>query len=393
MAPPRVLVIDDEPSVLDVLARQLDGEFEVRTALGGAAGLDALRGDEQFAVVVCDMRMPGVSGVHVLEASRRLAPDTARILLTGYADLPSAVSAVNRGGVSCYLVKPCPRQVLTHAVHEAAEQHRRAVAEKELLEQTLTGSIEALLDTLALANPVAFDRAVRIKRSAMELADLLDAPKRWEIEGAAMLSQLGAVTLPPATAEKLHRGRALDEAEQALVDQLPEIAERLLGRIPRLDPVREIVRWQGRRFDGRERRPGPGGQQIPLGSRILRVTIDDDAFRAAGLSPVDAAVALRTHAGRYDPAILNALVEHRRAQAEAEAAIRKPTTIRGDELCVGMVLAADVRTVDGVLLVAAGNEVRPGLLERIRNFRTNIGLEEPLAVFDVDAEAATAGAF
>src|SRR5205823_12680612 len=79
-----------------------------------------------FAVVVSDMRMPGMDGAALLAEVRGLLPDAARILLTGYADLDSALRAVNQGQIFRYLTKPCPPDVLRQAVTDGVEQHRLA---------------------------------------------------------------------------------------------------------------------------------------------------------------------------------------------------------------------------------------------------------------------------
>ena len=172
---PRVLCVDDEPNVLAGLRRCLRGHFAVTTAVGGAAGLDALRAEGRFAVVVSDLRMPGMDGVAFLSQVRALAPDTVRVLLTGQADLEAAIASVNEGHIFRFLMKPCAPTQLLAAVDAAAEQHRLLTAERELLEQTLHGSIKALTEALALANPTSFGRATRLKQLVGEPEQLLDA--------------------------------------------------------------------------------------------------------------------------------------------------------------------------------------------------------------------------
>lgn len=121
---PRVLCVDDEPKVLDGLVRALRGTFDVHTAVGGALGLAAIEREGPFAVVMSDMRMPGMDGATFLRFCRERAPDAVRVLLTGQADLPSAVAAVNEGQIFRFLTKPCDRGTLVAALGEAVDRYR-----------------------------------------------------------------------------------------------------------------------------------------------------------------------------------------------------------------------------------------------------------------------------
>ena len=373
---PRILLVDDESSILDGLRRQLRRDFAVTTATSGPAGLRLLEEDPGFAVVMSDMRMPDMDGATFLARVRQQAPAAVRLLLTGQADIDAAISAINDGQIFRFLTKPCPPELLLEALRAAAEQHRLLTAERELLEHTLRGSVQALLESLALANPTAFARAMRIKRLVADLVDQLGVADHWEIQIAAMLSQIGTVTLPPAVVDKLHRGHELTDNEQAMVDRLPRIAERLLAGIPRLEQVREAIRWQQRRFDGRDPQPGPAGEAIPLGARLLRVALDFDPLESRGLAAGEAVAALRQQRGRYDPAVLDALAWVRRGAADAEPTVE----IAPSELRPGMRLASDVRSSGGMLLVGRGQVVTDGLLERLRNFSAQAQIEDLVSV-------------
>jgi len=369
---PRVLCVDDEPMVLEGLSLHLRARFEVLTAPGGEEGLEMLKYNGPFAVVVSDMRMPGMSGAEFLALAHQRAPDTVRMLLTGYADLDSAVAAINQGHVYRFLSKPCPAPLMVQAVTAAVEQYRLIQSERVLLEQTLAGAIRTLVEVLSLANPVAFGRAVRLKRLASKLCDQLEIDARWHIEAAAQLSQLGCVTLPPEVAEKLYFGQDLSPGEQAQAERLPAVADQLLGNIPRLEPVREILSLQNARFDG----GGDGtwtkarGEALPLGARMLRLIVDYDRLEAGGASAAQALGSLSAREGVYDPALLEALkaVAGGRAQEVRELPL--------SALRPGMVLAEDLRSRAGLLLVARGHGLTQSLLERMKNLQ----VREPVRV-------------
>ena len=108
----RLLCVDDDPHALAALSRVLRSHYDVTTSTSALAALAQLEGGESFHVVVSDLRMPEMDGVAFLGRVRLLAPDTARVLLTGNADLSGAIAAVNEGQVFRFLVKPCEADAL-----------------------------------------------------------------------------------------------------------------------------------------------------------------------------------------------------------------------------------------------------------------------------------------
>src|SRR6185369_5998873 len=237
----RVVCVDDEPHVLSGISLHLRRRYDVETATSGAAALELLARQPQAAVLISDMRMPGMNGSELLAQAHSAYPHTTRILLTGHAEVDAAIAAVNKGAVFRFLVKPCPPPELLAAVEAAVELHRVTVAEQNLLEQTLHGSIKMLTEVMSLTNPVAFGRALRVKQHVTALADKLELTARWQVEVAAMLSTLSTLTLPPETLEKVHYGAALSAEEQAMLERAPDATEQLLAHIPRLEAVREIL--------------------------------------------------------------------------------------------------------------------------------------------------------
>jgi response regulator RpfG family c-di-GMP phosphodiesterase len=371
---PAVLLVDDEPAILDGLARHLRGEFDLCLASSGGKALDAMR-TSSFAVVVSDLQMPGLDGIGVLSHAQDLVPDAVRVLLTGRADVESATKAVNLGQVFRFLVKPVPAKDLGTILRSAVRQHQSQAVERDVLEQTLRGSVQILLDTLALANPVAFARATRVQRLVIDILDVLEVTDRWHIEVAAALIHVGAVTLPVAVAEKMHAGIDLRPDEAALADQLPTIADRLLESIPRLDPVRAIIRCQGRAIDDGSHFAGQYSN-APFGARVLHVALDTDAICAAGTPLAKAVEILEARPSGYDGAVLRALhlVVARQPQAVRLIGVA--------ELVQHMVVTEDVVDSAGRLLVGAGQRVSESLIDRVRNFHDTIGVSEPLHVFD-----------
>jgi len=151
---PRVLCVDDEPLVLEGLRDVLSRRFEVHIACGGPEALEQLEHDRYgYAVVITDMRMPGMDGASFLSEARRVAPLAVRMLLTGYADTAAAARAVNDGQIFRFLAKPCDPDELNDACAAAAGQHRQMLAERVLVEQAVDGSLKALTEALAVTAP------------------------------------------------------------------------------------------------------------------------------------------------------------------------------------------------------------------------------------------------
>jgi DNA-binding NtrC family response regulator len=179
---PTVLCVDDEERVLEGLVLHLRKGYRVHTALSGELALKKLQEIGGAAVVVSDMRMPKMDGAALLHQVMLHYPDTSRILLTGEASRDSVVSAVNEGQIFRFLIKPCAPDRLKAAIDAGIRQHRLASSERVLLQETLMGSIRALVDVLSMTNPHAFGRASRLKRLAMEIAEALGHPQFWELE-------------------------------------------------------------------------------------------------------------------------------------------------------------------------------------------------------------------
>jgi CheY-like chemotaxis protein len=372
----RVVCVDDEPQVLSGLSLHLRRRYEVESATSGTAALELLARQPQAAVLISDMRMPGMSGAELLAKASLTYPHTTRILLTGHAEVDSAIAAVNQGHVFRFLVKPCPPPELLAAVEAGVELHRTTVTEQTLLEQTLHGSIKMLTEVMSITNPVSFGRAQRVKQHVSALCDKLELAERWQVEVAAMLSQLSTFTLPPETIEKVYYGAALSSEEQAMLERAPDVTEQLLSHVPRLELVREILAMYLKPYKKPDKADVSHEQaRLQRWTQVLRVAIDFDALEAQGQSSGVALTTLKGRADQYDPQVLTAFLGLHGQRKEGD----KIRDISVGALRSGMVLAADVKMATGTLFVARGYEITPAFLERIRNFRPG-SVREPIKV-------------
>jgi response regulator RpfG family c-di-GMP phosphodiesterase len=366
---PLVLCVDDEPRVVEGLALHLRRDYHVVTASGAHGALQLLKAHGAPAVIVSDMRMPGMDGATLLKHVRHLYPETTRILLTGDPGRDVAVAAVNEGQIFRYLTKPCPADQLRTAIEAGVAQHRLLIAERVLLQETLLGCIRALIDVLAITNPVAFGRATRVKRLAADLAIAAGSSGFWQLEAAAMLSQIGYISLPTELVEKLYYGTHLTPEERVLADGAPQVAHKLLSHIPRLETVMEIL------TASRDVKSDLPEGLVKLGADILRLVIEYDSLIAQG-HPIDGAIAaIRAQMQRHD----SKLVERLEAQVGALSEVQKLTEVAVRDVTPGMVFMDDLRTHIGTLLVPKGFEVTETFLERARNFGPGI-LQERVRV-------------
>jgi len=377
----KILCVDDDANILAGYQRNLRKQFAIDTAPGGEPALAQLARNGPYAVIVADMQMPGMNGVQLLTQVQKKYPETVRLMLTGNADQHTAVEAVNKGHVFQFLTKPCPPDMLALALQAGLKQYRLITAERELLEQTLNGSIKVLMDVLSMTDPLSFGRGEALRDYMRAYVRTLDIERAWEFEIAAMLSQIGAVTIPPAITAKLRAGEPLTESEQEVVRRVPKIGADLLANIPRLESIARIVLYQQKHYDG-SGFPADAvhGEDIPIGSRILKVLMDLLELESKK-TPKEVALSTMQHRmGWYDPRVLDATFACFDIYLPDSSAKSQGQAITAKDLHPGHVLLADIRTENGMVIVPARTKISPILLVRLANFAKFSPVVEPIYV-------------
>ncbi|MDD3272414.1 MAG: response regulator [Syntrophomonadaceae bacterium] len=373
----KVLLVDDDVNILDAYRRVLRGKLELSVAEGGKEALTILKRSDPFAVIVSDYRMPEMDGIEILARARELCPDTVRIMLTGQADMQAAIDAINQGNIFRFLTKPCPSEIFLKQVYAGMEQYRLIHAERELLDQTLKGSIKVLVDILALVNPMAFSRLGLIRSLAKNLAIQLGEKDIWKVELAALLSQIGCVTVPPPILQRAFRQEDLTPQETALFYSHPQIGCDLLKHIPRMEEVAEAINYQMKNFDGSGYPPSSlGGEDIPLVSRILRVAGDFEGLISTSMPEMKAIRIMQEREGIYDPVILDAL----KAEVIKLEQEKTPVLYAIYELQPGMILAEDILDGNGLVLITKYQEITDVLITRLKNYARMGMVQEPIKV-------------
>ena len=370
----KILLVDDEVNVLEGYKRQLRHEFDIHIAVGGEQGLLTNGVDGPFAVIVSDYRMPIMNGVEFLSKVRERSPDTVRMMLSGNADMDTAIDAVNEGSIFRFMTKPCPPEKLKKVIEDGIAQYRLVIAEHELLKNTLTGSIQVLVEMLSMVNPMAFSRASRIRKYVKHIAVKLHLSNLWQFEISALLSQIGCVTLPMEILNKYYSNNALTSDEEAMFRDHPKTGQKLLTKIPRMEQIAQIIEKQMVPY--REMvKETEKMDTVAWGAQILKTALDFDRLIYGGMLKKGAIAELRNRYEEYHPKILGAL-----ESILMDYKGQNVKTIYVKDLQFGMIAEEDIRAMNGLLLVTSGQEITYPIIVRLRNIAGRIGVKEPFRI-------------
>jgi len=396
---PSILFVDDEPSILSALKRLFRPEgYSIFTAESGMAGLETMR-THSVDVVISDMRMPEMDGAAFLEKVRNEFPNTVRILLTGYADINSTVSAINKGEIHKYISKPIDDQTMLLAVREAAYRanlqaenirlwtltqqqndelrtlnealEARVAARTHEIEQVnamLERSFEQLNENylisiqvfsrlLELRDGLSAGHSHKVANLAKQIAKQLDmtAKEVEDIYIAGLLQNIGTIGFPDHLYKKpLHK---MDSEEIRRYKRHPIDAENILLPMQQINKIAKYIRGQHERLDGKGFPDGLTEHEISKPSQIIGIADDYFNLLQGKLSdtphtPESASRVIRQGANtRYFPEIVEAFEVVRVLPEEDDT---KDQALTVADLQPGMVLSRDLLSPKGTLLLAAG---------------------------------------
>ncbi len=412
VAPARILCVDDEPNILASLRRLFRAKgYTVLTANGGHEGLAALESDA-VDLVISDMRMPVMDGAAFLEHVRSRWPDTIRLLLTGYADVQSIIEAINRGEIYRYITKPWDDHdillVVRHALERKAleTEKRRLEAltkqqneELKLLNASLESKVQERTAELQLANEKLknnFLTSIKVFSNVIEMrggklvghsrrvADLarrialrtgMDAREAQEIFVAGLLADIGKIGFSDDLLEiplNMMNGDQLGQFHKHTIR-----AEQLLMPLEDLQGTARILRSQHERHDGTGFPDGLGGEDIPLGSRILAIASDYDNLQQGALVQrrvlADEAQRLivRGAGNRYSEAVVAAFRYVVMGVGEEESI--DDIEVAAKDLRAGMTLSRDLLSRDSVLLLPAEHVLSERMIEKLMQYDATHG--------------------
>jgi response regulator RpfG family c-di-GMP phosphodiesterase len=353
-----ILIVDDDSDLLRALSEGLLGSFHVETASDPREALVKLRTMPELAVVVADMRMPGMSGLELLRQARSIVPNASRMMLTAAGDAQTAIAAINEGNVCRFLTKPCGLPVLEAAIREALDLRRTLHHLLEAQFRMVSGIIEVLDKVIQMVHPESHALAQRLRQRMRELALEMLQPEFWELEIAAMLAPLGAVGAPQSFS-------AANPAA-AFSGDFPQAAAALLRQIPRMEKIAGMVAYIGKNFDGSgQPKDRVAGTEIPIGSRMLRVVRDMEERMGVGCAAGDALRLMQQEEGSYDPCVLAAALAC--FGEDPHAHLPHSTSVAWSALQEGDTLADDIPSETGALLLTKGCRVTPNLKKMLQH--------------------------
>lgn len=312
----RVLLVDDEPLVLEGLRRSITKEFSPDLAGGPEEALDKLRKNGPYPVVVSDMCMPGMDGAEFLATVRILSPDSVRMMLTGLDDMQTAMRAVNEGRIFQFLNKPVNPDRLLAALRECVAQYQAARCEKEKLEITVEaleqldlGTLTALARAIDAKSTWTAGHSERVTNLALKLGHAIGLPaaELQIIHRGGLLHDIGKIGTPPTILDKPGQ---LEPGEAQVMQEHVKIGVRILEPVPCFREALPIVAQHHEWFDGSGYPSGLAGSNISLHARMIAIAdcydaiVSDRPYRR-GLPQAQAVALLRSRSGtQFDPKLI-----------------------------------------------------------------------------------------
>ncbi|OOZ42234.1 two-component system response regulator [Solemya pervernicosa gill symbiont] len=418
-----LLFVDDEPNIVSSLRRLFRPlGYKILTANNGEEGLAVLE-QNSVDLVVSDMRMPVMDGATFLAKAAERWPDTVRILLTGYADMESTISAINQGKIYKYFSKPWEDNDITLGVKYALKQKfleqdhkrllkltknqneelqslnasledrvkarteelRQAMGMLEVSHETLKGSylnsVKVFSNIIEMREGSVAGHSRRVAEQAHALAKKCDMSEddARQVLFAALLHDIGKIGLPDRLMGKPYN--ALSSTDKVEVMKHPMVGEGLMLSLDHLQDAGKLIRSHHEQFDGNGYPDKLKGKKIPLGARILALVNDYDALQSGmlstqRLSAVEAREYITRGRGRlYDPEMVDLWLDmqgllDKRVEEEDSANFLKLTP---SECNSGMVLASDLFINDKVLLLSRGHVLTDDLIARLRKLEQSTG--------------------
>ena len=249
-------------------------------------------------------------------------------------------------------------------------QYELVVAERELLQRTLTGAVDVLTETLALASPLAYRRTARVRMLLTAVSASVGLLNDWRLGVAAMLSQVGCIAVPGPVLERIESGAILTEDDEKMYHGHPGLAETMITKIPRLG---EVAEWIGNQVTDLARlTTGPELEDAQAAFNAVTAFL---AGYDVGMAPREISKML-TSSGRYPQRVIEAVLN----AAQVLQPKGNPEEIRVSQILPGMVLNGDVTTTTGLVLVRKGERVTEVLAARLENFARSVGVKEPIKV-------------
>lgn len=425
-APLSLLLLDDEQDILNALKRLLRKEYTIVTFNDGRDAL-AYLAENHIDMIMSDMRMPEMDGAEFLSKSRDITPNAIRLLLTGYSDMESTVKAINEGGVYTYIGKPWDNQDIKMTLSKAADHYLLKKEAKSLNEQVVKAnkeleefnqSLEQKINqrTAALqASKEKLNKAFNTQKDLLfDVLDMMSATieyrtgfspghsKRIAIQCktlakfiglddafcrriylCALLHEIGTVGLTDDVLNSSTLGAG--KLDDALITH-PVIGAEIIAKVKRFTSLTENVLHQNENIDGTGFPEHLSGEEIPVGSRIIRVVKDFD-FLIAGkandkkMSIANAYAWMKERSGIwYDSKILQSFIELLGKRDSSDDESEMEFSIGIEKLKPGDKLLEDLILHNGNVMLTAGQEISNVMIEKLKEYEQTYNTKVTLFV-------------
>lgn len=364
-----IMVVDDNPANLKLLEDMLRQQhFEVQSfPLGGLALAAAEK--EPPDLILLDVNMPQMNGYEVCVQlkSRKVLSDIPVIFVSALNETEDKVKGFRSGGAD-YVSKPFQFEEVQSRIETHLNLRRALQAERNLLENTLGGAVAMVLDLLQITSPLLVLRTHAIRHIAMRIIESVEFTEAWEFELAAMLCLLGCISLPDEIFENAYGAEDLTPEEDEMFRTHPDVAARLLSKVPRLETVAEMI--------GNQRTPDSATtERAKQGARMLNLALelDQKLYRSIDCRT---AVDQLTLSGRFDSDMARALESYSPGKP-----IFETQNLLQRELRPSMVLDENVMAIKTkALILKEGVVLTPVWIERLENFAKSSGVPERIRV-------------
>ncbi|MEW6674591.1 MAG: HD domain-containing phosphohydrolase [Nitrospirota bacterium] len=329
----KILIVDDELGPREAIRMILKDRYDVTTASGAREGFSHLA-KNRFDLIVLDIKMPDMDGITALKEIKRMYPDTEVIMITAYASIETARSAIRFGALD-YLIKPFDKDDVINVIERGLLKRRnlkKSISEYENLLHTkkyledqietarqnfiicYEGTIKALIRAIDAKDHYTFDHSEHVAKLSSAIADELGFSKimRDKLEQAAIIHDIGKIGV---NEQILRKEGLLTTSEFAEIKKHPEIGVRIVNAVPFLEDTVQVILYHHERFDGTGFPEGLKRNEIPLQVRIVTIAdaidamMHDRPYRKA-LSHSQLIDELKKGAGiQFDPEIVSLITD------------------------------------------------------------------------------------
>lgn len=311
----KILVVEDEPNVLDVLLRMIARlGYLCDGAESGDKALE-MYSNEKYDVILADIKMPGLNGIELAERIKKQDANMPIIIITGAMEIELVIAALRVGALD-YILKPVDSATLEKSVHRAVKNGReiRLRIEQEKEEQELSDTSKFIATSMVFVEAIESrseffsNHSKRTAELCMKMCKSMGMPqKEWQkIYIGALLHDLGSMTVE----DIIKKPEELNDAEKEAVQRHAAASAEIIAKLERDKEIAKIIRHHHERYDGTGYPDHLKGEEIPFGSRILTVAdayvamISKRPFRPA-ITHEEALEELRLNAGhQFDPKIV-----------------------------------------------------------------------------------------